>query len=532
MEPFLRANGITKRFGMLTALDDVSLEIYPGEVVGLAGRSGSGKTLLARILAGSVVPDSGEIMVNGRYPSWPFKPKHFDIGLIHQEPQLADQFDITSNIFLGHELTWSFKGRSLRLLNQRKMHETARQILAQLDVNFPTLHEKVGNLSSDDRLLVTMAKGMVSPAKLRIIDDPTAMLSIPYQSKLLSLIETWQQQGIAVLFASQNLDHLFAVTDRIITLRQGKVINTLSTDTTTREEIVAGLIGVEEQREYTPVIWALDSYYKAKEQAERMQHQQLLLEQDLVARDKVNQQLLDRLAEQVRALDSVNLALQDAQRRLLTQRELERKHLARELHDETIQDLLSLNYQLEEIASLAGENETMITELDDLRHHIRYLVANLRGICGNLRPPTIDSLGLGAALTSYALSWQDRTGIELELSLNENFGRLPETIELSIFRIVQEGLNNVGKHSGASKVEVTLTYTSPRMLSIMIVDNGRGLPTDFDMSIMNRSGHYGLLGISERVALLGGRLRIQNQAKGGLAMVAEIPHPRVVMDES
>lgn len=530
MEPLLQAQGITKRFGVLTVLRDVSLEIHPGEVVGLAGRSGAGKTLLTRALTGLLTPDSGQLVFDGRILSWPFQAQKIGIGLIHQEPMLADQFDITSNIFLGHELTQSFAGRKSSLLNQRKMHEEARRILALLNVEFPTLHEKVGNLSSDDRLLVSLAQGMALPAKLRIVDDPTALLSTPYQSRLLTLIESWQQEGIAVLFSSQNLDHLFAVTDRIITLRQGEVTTMLQTDETNREEIVAALVGTAERQQHTPVIWALDSYYKAKQQAEMLQHQQVLLEQDLAARDTINQQLLGQLSEQVRALDSANTALQDAQRRLLMQRELERKHLARELHDETIQDLLSLNYQLEEIASLVAEDEDLIAELDDVRHNIRRLVTNIRRICGNLRPPTIDSLGLAAALKSYTLGWQERTGIAVNLTLSESFGRLPETIELSIFRIVQEGLNNVWKHAGGTQVQVNLAYTSPRMLAVTIADNGKGMRDGFDLSALSRSGHFGLLGISERVALLGGRLSIQNRTTGGFSLMVEIPHPRVVPD--
>jgi signal transduction histidine kinase len=530
MKPLLQAQNISKRFGLLTVLRDVNLEIYPGEVVGLTGRSGAGKTLLTRILAGLLAPESGQLVFDGRPLSWPFPASKIGIGTIHQEPMLADQFDITSNIFLGHELTWTILGRPSSLLNQRKMHEEARRILALLDVHFPTLHEKAGNLAGDARQLVSLAQGMAAPAKLRIVDDPTAMLSSPYQARLLSLIDAWQQQGIAVLFSSQNLDHLFAVTDRIITLRQGEVTATLQTDETNREEIVAALVGTGERQQPTPVIWALDSYYQAKQQAESLQHQQLLLQQDLAVRDTMNQQLLEQLSEQVRALDSANLALQDAQRRLLMERELERKHLARELHDETIQDLLSLNYQLEGIASLADDQEALLTELDDVHHHIRQLVATIRGICGDLRPPTIDSLGLGAALKSFMRGWRERTGIEAQLAMSEDFGRLSETIELSIFRIVQESLNNVWKHSGASQVRVTLAYTSPRMLSVKIADNGDGLPQNFDLSALGRSGHFGLLGISERVALLGGRLSIQNQAVGGLCLIIEIPHPRVVSD--
>lgn len=531
MKPLLQAQGLTKRFGLLTVLREVNLEIYPGEVVGLTGRSGAGKTLLTRILGGLLLPDSGQLVFDGRSLSWPFPAAKMGIGFIHQEPMLSDQFDITSNIFLGHELTWNIFGRQTSLLNQRKMHAEARRILALLDVEFPTLHEKAGNLSGDARQLVSLAQGMAAPAKLRIVDDPAAMLSTPYQSRLLSLIESWQQQGIAVLFSSQNLDHLFAVTDRIIALRQGEVAATLATDETNREEIVAALVGSGERQQHTPVIWALDSYYKAKQQAEMLQHQQRLLEQDLAARDTINQQLLEQLSEQVRALDSANLALQDAQRRLLMERELERKHLARELHDETIQDLLSLNYQIEEIISLVDERGALTAELDDVHYNIRQLVAAIRVICGDLRPPTIDSFGLGAALKSYLLGWRDRTGIEAHLVLSEDFGRLSETIELSIFRIVQESLNNVWKHSGASHVQVTVAYSSPRMLSVTIADNGDGLPQNFDLSALGRSGHFGLLGISERVALLGGRLSIQNQSVGGLCLIIEIPHPRVVPEE-
>jgi signal transduction histidine kinase len=162
-----------------------------------------------------------------------------------------------------------------------------------------------------------------------------------------------------------------------------------------------------------------------------------------------------------------------------------------------------------------------------VRDSIRELVDDLRHICGNLRPPTIDSLGLGAALQSYTHDWSRRTTIPVTLDLDANLGRLPETIELSIFRIVQEGLSNVRKHAQAGAAQVRLQHTSPRSLMISIADDGRGLADDFDLSGLSAEGHYGLLGISERVALLGGRLKLQNQARGGLLIQVEIPHPRV-----
>jgi signal transduction histidine kinase len=299
------------------------------------------------------------------------------------------------------------------------------------------------------------------------------------------------------------------------------------TDEITREEIVAALVGATDRQQLTPTIWALDSYYRAREQSERLRHHQMLLEKDLAAQDTLRRQLLEQLAEQVNALDEANQALQAAHRRLLTEREEERKHLARELHDEVIQNLLSVNYQLEEIEAADAIVLPLQDEVTEARNNIRQLIDDVRRICGHLRPPTIDSLGLGAALQSYTHDWSERTGIGLTLDLDANLSRLPETIELSIFRIVQEGLSNVRKHARCSAAQVCLKHTSPRMLLVSIADNGRGLQRDFDLAALSSAGHYGLLGISERVALMGGRLKMQNQATGGMLLQVEIPHPKV-----
>ncbi|MCL4295049.1 MAG: ATP-binding cassette domain-containing protein [Anaerolineae bacterium] len=528
MNPLLKVVNLSKNFGNLLAVQHVSFEVAPGEVVGLAGRSGSGKTVLAMLLAGLYAPSEGEICFAGQQLEWPFSARALGIEVIHQKPDLADQLDITSNIFLGSEIGWPTVTRWLKVPNRRWMDKEAARILHQLDIPFNSLHERVANLSSEKRQMIAIARTMTRPAKLIIVDEPTVLLSYSYQQKLLSLIQSWQQQGIAVIFCSYSLDHLFAVTDRIIVLRQGHWVANYRTDEVTREEVVAALIGTTDRQQLTPAIWALDSYYRARQQAEYLHHQQQLLERDLAAQDNLNQQLIDQLATQVTALDRANLALQDAQRRLLTEREQERKHLAREIHDQVIQDLLSINYRLEDV----GGAEEVVTdflkdEIADIRDSIRMLVDDLRRICGNLRPPTIDSLGLGAALRSYTRDWSERTGIAVNLELDPNLGRLPEPIELSIFRIVQEGLSNIRKHAQASAVQICLKHTSPRTLLIALADDGQGLNQHFDLAHLSAKGHYGLLGISERVTLLGGRLKLQNQAGGGLLLEVEIPHPRV-----
>lgn len=526
MEALLKVVNLSKQFGTLVAVQQINFEVYPGEVVGLAGRSGSGKTVLTMLLAGLSLPSQGELWFDGRRVQWPFRARPLGIEVIHQKPDLADRLDISSNIFLGSEVGWPLLAGWLRVPNRRWMDKEAARILRQLDVPVKSLHERVANLSAEQRQMVAIARAMTRQPRLMIIDEPTVSLGYSYQQKLLSLIQGWQQQGVSIIFCSNSLDHLFAVTDRIIVLRQGCQVASHRTDETTREEIVAALVGMTDRQQLTPAIWALDSYYRSRQEAEKLQHQHSLLQRNLAAQDTLNRQLIDQLATQVTALDQANLALQDAHRRLLTEREQERKHLAREIHDQVLQDLLTVNYRLEEVEETETITGLLQEEVGDIRSSIKMLVDDLRRICGNLRPPTIDSLGVGAALQSYTRDWSERTGIALALDLDANLGRLPEAIELSIFRIVQEGLSNIRKHAQASQVQICLRHTSPRALLVSIADNGRGIAQDFDLAALSQHGHYGLLGISERIALLGGRLKLQNQASGGLLLEVEIPHPR------
>ncbi|NNJ10850.1 ATP-binding cassette domain-containing protein [Chloroflexales bacterium ZM16-3] len=527
MEPILQCIGLTKRFGTLGALDRVSFSVGPGEVVGLVGRSGAGKSVLADLLAGLMVPSDGEALIDGHRLRWPFQAPRHGVAVVPQRPALADRLDITSNIFLGAELGWPRRLGWLRFPDRRRMDHAALEVLATLELSVESLRAKANQLSSEQRQLIAIARAMVIPARLVILDEPTALLSYSSQQRLLGLIRSWQQQGIAVIFASSSLDHIFAVTDRVIVLNEGHKALDARTDSTSREQIVAALIGQGERQQLTPIIWALESYYSARDQSEHLRLQQRRLERDLAVQDSLNQQLIKQLAEQVKSLDQANLALQDAQRRLLTEREGERKYLARELHDQVIQDLLSVNFQLEDLQSEADEESGLSQELAEVRLSMRALVDDVRQICGNLRPPTIDSLGLGAALQSYTRDWAARTGVSVDLQIGESLGRLSEELELSIFRIVQESLSNVRKHAHARQVEVRLVSTSPRALGITIADDGAGLRSGLDLAALANAGHYGLLGISERVALLQGKLRIYNRPSGGLVIEAEIPHPRL-----
>ena len=527
MKPLLSVHSLSKSFGTLPVIQQVSFDVQPGEVIGLTGSVGSGKSVLLMLLAGLYEPDAGEIFFNDQRLSWPFTAKSLGIGVISQKPTLTDQFDVVSNIFLGNEVGWPNGLGGLKILDRYRMARQANQLLAELGVQVNSVHEKVSNLSGEQRQMLAIARVLIFPARLVIIDEPTVMLTYTYQQKLLSLIQSWREQGVAVLFSSNDLDHLFTSTDRIIILDQGRITADLRTDETSKEAVVRYLLGTENTQKPAPAIWDFDSYSRFRERAEKMRYNQLLLGKDPAAEGAMSRQLTEQMAEQVQALDQANLALLEAHRRLLADREEDRKHLARELHDQVIQDLLSINYELETMESDQAASKALADNLEDVRQDIRELVDNLRRICGNLRPPTIDSLGLGAAIQSHARDWSQRTGIQVELKIDSNLGRLPEATELSIFRILQEGLNNVWRHAQATRVEINLQHTSPRALMISLQDDGLGINGEFDLASLTTTGHYGLMGISERVALMEGRFRMQRLPDGGSLLEVEIPHPRV-----
>jgi signal transduction histidine kinase len=292
----------------------------------------------------------------------------------------------------------------------------------------------------------------------------------------------------------------------------------------TPREIVELIVGSSREEQISPLIWALESYHAAQKQAEELQRTQMSLQESLEARTSLNRQLFERLRNQVAALAQLNAALQATQRRLITEREDERKALACELHDQIIQDMLSVNYRLEEIENVEV-SPVLQNELESIRQLIRSMVGELRQLCGDLRPPSIEHHGLSAAFDSLAHEWAERNDVQLQLEIDPALGRLPETIELSVFRIVQEGLNNIRKHASAKHVRLSLQRTSAANLLVRLEDDGQGLARPINLSSLSAQKHYGLVGISERVALLGGLMNIESSNGNGTILQVEIPSP-------
>jgi signal transduction histidine kinase len=548
--PLLRVENLSKNFDRLPVLREVSFSLERGEILGLVGRQGAGRSTLFNLLCGAMRPTSGIIRFDGAVHHYANRAQaqklgietvyrssgvvdYFDVsnGLpsdresgietTRRTSSLVEQLDVAQNMLLGRELTrFPFLG----LIDWERMIRTARSLLEEFNLPPTLVSEKVGNLSDEQRQVLILARAFFQPCRLLLLDDILPVLSFERQGILVQKIRKFAAQGTSVIISSDDLKQLFAVTDRILVLYEGRLVADRRTAEATPREIVELIVGSAREEQVSPLIWALESYHAAQKQAEELRRSQMSLQESLEARTSLNRQLFERLRNQVRALDQLNAALQATQRRLITEREDERKALARELHDQIIQDMLSVNYRLEEIENVEV-SPALQKELESIRHLIRSMVGELRQLCGDLRPPSIEHHGLSAAIDSLAHEWAERNDIQLQLEIDPALGRLPETIELSVFRIVQEGLNNIRKHASAKHVRLSLQKTSAANLLVRLEDDGLGLAGPVDLASLSVQKHYGLVGISERVAMLGGLMNIESSSGNGTILQVEIPSP-------
>ncbi|SRR6266540_2233949 len=549
-ESLLQVENLSKNFDRLPVLKDVTFSLTRGEVIGLVGRQGAGKSTLLHLLSGAMPPSSGTITFEGvvRRFSNRIQAQKLGIETVYQTSGLINRFEFSMNFFSGRDLGVEITRRTSGLVEQfnvsqnillgreikkiprlgiidwDRMIEVSRELLAEFNLPPGLANEQVRNLSDEQRQVVMLIRALYRPCRLLLLDDIIPILSFQRQEILLDRIKTLAALGTSVIISSDDLKHLFTVTDRILVLYEGRLVADRHTTESTPREIVELIVGSSRQEQVSPLIWALESYHTAQQQTEELRHTQASLQESLEAQDSLNRQLAERLRNQLIALDKLNAALQATQRRLITEREDERKVLARELHDQIIQDLLGLNYRLEEVESLE-KSLVLQGDVASIRQGIRNLVGELRQMCSDLRPPTIDHHGLSAAINSLAHEWAERNDIQLQLEIDPTLGRLPETLELSVFRIVQEGLNNIRKHAAARHVRLSLQYTSSTNLLMRLEDDGQGLPTPTDLASLSVSKHFGLVGISERVALLGGFMNIESSTGNGTILQVEIPSP-------
>jgi ABC-type sugar transport system ATPase subunit len=313
MEPLLRAVNLTKRFGGLTAVDDVSFDVNPGEVIGLVGDNGAGKSTFIKMISGVYQPDGGEIYFEGKKVNFvdPRDARDQGIETIYQDLALAENLDVGSNIFLGREIKkrgisenlsriiisvifalplaalmawtgWQFYkipglllglilgltfgfvlgwlfGSITQVVDRRKMIGESAKALKRLDIEIPSFTQQVRNLSGGQRQSVAIARSIYWNARVMIMDEPTAALGVSEQRKVLSLVRTLASQGVPVIIISHNMQDVFAVADRIVILRRGKKVGEQVAAETTPDKIVSLMVGAEAVHEMGVIPKAIDS---------------------------------------------------------------------------------------------------------------------------------------------------------------------------------------------------------------------------------------------------------------------------------
>ena len=244
--PLLRVEGASKRFGAVQALSDVDFECDAGEVVALVGDNGAGKSTLVKAIAGTQPADSGRIVFDGRevHIANPEAATRLGIATVYQDLALCDNLDVVANLYVGRERARGL-GRNLRILDEVGMEREALGLLERLAVTIPSLRTEVASLSGGQRQSIAVARATMGAPKLVILDEPTAALGVAQTRQVLDLVHRLRSQGLGVIVISHNLVDVFAVADRIIVLRLGRRVATLTAADTTAEEVVAAITGAQ-----------------------------------------------------------------------------------------------------------------------------------------------------------------------------------------------------------------------------------------------------------------------------------------------
>jgi simple sugar transport system ATP-binding protein len=244
LKPILSVKNVSKHFGAVEALKNVSLDVYPGEVVALAGDNGAGKSTVIKAISGVFSYEIGDIYLDGKRIAFdtPQQARNNGIETIYQDLALADNLPIGANIFLGREPMTKRFG-FLPVIDRKKMADVARETMRQLDFHVERLDAPVAAFSGGQRQAVAIGRAMYWNARLVIMDEPTAALGVPEQRKVMSLIQSLKAQGKGIIFISHNLSDIFEVADRIVVFRRGENAGERIPAKTTGDEIVRLMVG-------------------------------------------------------------------------------------------------------------------------------------------------------------------------------------------------------------------------------------------------------------------------------------------------
>ena len=248
-EPILTARGLVKRYGRVTALDNADFDLYPGEILAVIGDNGAGKSSLIKAISGAVIPDDGEIRLDGTPVQFrsPIEARKAGIETVYQNLALSPALSIADNMFLGREIRREgFAGNVLRMLDKQKMLEIAIERMNDLKVGIRSMTQAVETLSGGQRQGVAVARAAAFGSKVIILDEPTAALGVKESRKVLELILDVRSRGMPIVLISHNMPHVFEVADRIHVHRLGKRLCVINPKDYTMSDAVAFMTGARE----------------------------------------------------------------------------------------------------------------------------------------------------------------------------------------------------------------------------------------------------------------------------------------------
>jgi len=243
--PVIEITGISKHFGSIQALTDVSVALERGEVVGLMGDNGAGKSTLMRIIAGNFRPSQGTIAIEGRPISFhnPIDARRAGIEIVYQDLALCDNLTAAANVFLGRELRIGFG--PFHVLDYAAMYRRAGSLFKELKSETRP-RDLVRHMSGGQRQAVAIARTRLSDAKIVLMDEPTAAISVRQVAEVLNLIRRLREQGLGVVLVSHRMPDVFAVADRIVVLRRGRKVADKTIAATSPEEVTGLITGAIE----------------------------------------------------------------------------------------------------------------------------------------------------------------------------------------------------------------------------------------------------------------------------------------------
>jgi D-xylose transport system ATP-binding protein len=237
--PLVELRDMHKAFGGIKAVDHVTIDLYPGEVVGVLGHNGAGKSVLMKMLSGAIQRDGGQILINGEEAviNNPRDARKYNIETIYQTLALADNLDAASNLFLGRELVTPFG-----FVDDGRMESETRKIMGRLNPNFKKFADPVKSLSGGQRQSVAIARAVYFNARVLIMDEPTAALGVQETRMVAELIQELKNQGLGIFLISHDVHDVMDLCDRIAVMKNGQLVGVERVEDVTEDDILGMII--------------------------------------------------------------------------------------------------------------------------------------------------------------------------------------------------------------------------------------------------------------------------------------------------